>query len=106
MSDLNIALIVAAVAIVGGVWGLNWWQERNFRRKAEQAFEKPAEDVLLERKPKTAARAAQDTPRLEPSLVSDEIGATADAAQPAFETVAAPRVDSILDNTIDYIAEL
>ncbi|WP_171013882.1 cell division protein ZipA C-terminal FtsZ-binding domain-containing protein [Chitinivorax sp. B] len=107
MSDLNLALIVAAAGIIGGVWALNWWQERSFRRKAEQAFEKPAEDVLLERKPKTAARVEADTQRLEPSLVA---AAAADmpvtVPLPQTETDLPPPVDATLDGGIDFIAEL
>lgn len=106
MSDLNIALIIAAVGIVGGVWALNWWQERSFRRKAEQAFEKPSQDVLLERKPKTAARASQDTPRLEPSLATQAPSPEPVLAAPAVETVTSARPDTVLDSAIDYIAEL
>ncbi|MBB5016880.1 hypothetical protein HNQ59_000142 [Chitinivorax tropicus] len=109
MSDLNLALIVAAVGIIGGVWALNWWQERSFRRKAEQAFEKPAEDVLLERKPKTAARAEPDTPRLEPSLVDTSPAVTpVTSPSPQAETTAALSVlpNTVLDSGIDFIAEL
>ena len=112
MSDFQIGMILAGVAIVGGVFGLNWWQERSFRRKAEQAFEKPAQDVLLEPKPKTAARASSDTQRLEPSLSMPLNPATSPrAAMPqapvpgADNTVAASRVDPVLESVVDFIAD-
>ena len=68
MSDFQIGMILAGVAIVGGVFGLNWWQERSFRRKAEQALKSRRRMCCWNPKPKTAARASNDTQRLEPSL--------------------------------------
>lgn len=109
MSDFQIGMIIAGVAIVGGVVGLNWWQERSFRRKAEKAFEKPAQDVLLEPKPKTAARASSDKPRLEPSLgvpaapVAHEQAAVAGVGKSL--TATEPRVDPLLDSVVDFIAD-
>jgi hypothetical protein len=112
MSDFQIGMILAGVAIVGGVFGLNWWQERSFRRKAEQAFEKPAQDVLLEPKPKTAARASSDTQRLEPSLsmpVNPVAAPRTAVPQPpvpgAGNTIAASRVDPVLESVVDFIAD-
>lgn len=109
MSDFQIGMIVAGLVIVGGVVCLNWWQERSFRRKAEQAFEKSAQDVLLDPRPKTAARASSDQPRLEPSLGMSAVGAInrEPAPTPAGKSaiVTAPRVDPVLDAVVDYIAD-
>lgn len=110
MSDFQIGMILAGVAIVGGVFGLNWWQERSFRRKAEQAFEKPAQDVLLEPKPKTAARGSSDQARLEPSLsmpspVAPRMAMPQMPAHVADNTLAAARVDPVLESVMDFIAD-
>jgi hypothetical protein len=47
MSDLQIALIAAAIAVVAGVWGYNKWQERQHRKLAEKIFRGEQPDVLL-----------------------------------------------------------
>ncbi len=38
MSDLQIGLALLGVLLVTAVLGFNWWQERQFRRRAEDAF--------------------------------------------------------------------
>ena len=67
MSDFQIRMIIAGIAIVGGVVGLNCG-ERSFRPQRQKRHSKPAQDVLLDPKPKTAARASSDQPRPESSL--------------------------------------
>lgn len=47
ISELQLALIAAGVAAVGGVWGYNKWQERKHRRLAEKVFGGQQPDVLL-----------------------------------------------------------
>ena len=47
MSDLQISLLVVGALVVIGVYFFNWWQERQFHRRAEQAFAREHEDVLL-----------------------------------------------------------
>ncbi len=51
MSDLQIALIAAGVAIVLAVWGYNKWQERQHRKIAERIFRGEQHDVLLGQRP-------------------------------------------------------
>jgi len=66
MSDLQLALIAAGAAAVGGVWAYNKWQESRHRRLAEQAFKGDQPDVLL--KP----AAGDDTVPLVPVVRPDE----------------------------------
>ena len=47
MSDLQIALIAAGIAVVAGVWGYNKWLERKHRQLAEKIFRGEQDDVLL-----------------------------------------------------------
>ena len=49
MSDLQFSLIVIGATIIGGVCLYNWVQERNFRKRLDQAFGTAPEDVLLPR---------------------------------------------------------
>jgi FtsZ-interacting cell division protein ZipA len=65
MSDLQIALAVIGVVVIGAVYAYNVWQERKLRQRLERAFEGQRDDVLL----KPAASAAVDAaPRIEPRL--------------------------------------
>ncbi len=68
MSNLQLALIVAGVALVLCVILFNWWQERRVRRRIDAAF-RPA--------------SAPDAPRVEPTLRArdDGGGASASAAR-------------------------
>ena len=47
MSDLQIALTVLGVVVIGGVYAYNLWQERKLRQRLERAFEGQRDDVLL-----------------------------------------------------------
>src|SRR5262245_7399110 len=62
MSDLQLSLLVIGAMVIGAVYVYNVIQERNFRRRVEQAFGEAPEDVLLRR--------GADTPdeRVEPQL--------------------------------------
>ena len=48
MNDLQIALLGAGIALVGGVWGYNLWQERRHKKLAEGIFKGGQPDVLLQ----------------------------------------------------------
>lgn len=47
MSELQLALLGAGVALIAGVWGYNLWQERQHKRAAEGIFKGGQPDVLL-----------------------------------------------------------
>lgn len=74
MSDLQIALAVLGVVVIGAVYAYNVWQERKLRQRLERAFEGQRDDVLL----KPAATDSPAAPRIEPRL--GEGGAAAGSA--------------------------
>ena len=96
MSDLQIGLAMLGALLVAAVLAFNWWQERQFRKRGEQAFSGRHDDVLLN-EPATQAtsstasapslRHSLDEPRIEPSMeprIEPHLDATAQAAAPAF----------------------
>ena len=98
MNDLQISLLVIGGVAVAGVYLFNWWQERQFRRRSEQAFAREHDDVLLG---ETPARAAEPAVRVEPSIPDPA------AAQPAAARLAARTpVAAVADPIIDYVVEV
>src|SRR5688500_14805784 len=63
MSELQTSLIAIGIAVVIGVVFLNWMQQRRYRRKAEEAFGRKHEDVLL-----GAGAPVEVDERIEPQL--------------------------------------
>jgi hypothetical protein len=57
MSDLQLSFIGLGIALVGGVFAYNKWQERKHRKLAERVFRSDHPDVLLG-SPQPAGRAA------------------------------------------------
>lgn len=106
MSDLQIGLAMLGVAVVGSVLAFNWWQERKFRRRAEESFSSSHEDILLDRQqapaPKAAVRApvadedVRIEPRIEPQLQVP--------AAPAPVPVPVPPPEA--SSEVDYVAEI
>ncbi len=99
MSDLQTSLLVIGALTVAGVYLFNWWQERQFRRRSEQAFARRHEDVLLEGVP---ARDADAAVRVEPRIPAEAAIQPA-AARPAV--VRAP-TSAVPDPIIDYVVEV
>lgn len=110
MSDLQLGLLMLGALIVIAVVGFNWWQERQFRGRAEASFPQQHGDVLLEQTraapPRVAAASkappeddldARIEPRIEPRV---------EAPQAAFEEPA--QTDAALDDQpgIDYVGEI
>jgi ZipA-like protein with FtsZ-binding domain len=69
MSDLQLALLAAGVAVVGAVLAYNKWQEMQYRRRAEATFRAEREDVLLRNSIATPSAAAVE--RIEPVLEAE-----------------------------------
>ena len=65
MSDLQTSLFGIGALVVAGVIAFNWWQERQFRRRAEAAFEREHDDVLM---PATPPADDDASARIEPRL--------------------------------------
>jgi len=100
MSDLQTSLLVIGGFTVAGVYLFNWWQERRFRRRSEQAFAREHEDVLLEEK-EAPARDADPAVRVEPKIPAEPAPRPA-AARPE---VGAP-ITAVADPVIDYVVEV
>lgn len=73
MSDLQLSLIGLGIALVGGVFAYNKWQERKHRKLAERVFRGDHPDVLLGRKqaePQAEGGDAGGGERIEPVIQS------------------------------------
>src|SRR5258705_9945734 len=98
MSDLQISLLVAGAVVVAGVYLFNVWQERQFRRRAEHAFAREHEDVLLQGAA-TQDKAAGE--RLEPMLEVTASGAALAGARLPVKARPAMAIGPV----IDYVGE-
>ncbi|HZR69144.1 MAG TPA: cell division protein ZipA C-terminal FtsZ-binding domain-containing protein [Burkholderiales bacterium] len=96
MSDLQLALLAAGVAVVGAVLAYNKWQELQYRRRAEAIFRAEREDVLLRA---GAALAEPAAGRAEPFVPAAHGGAETGPAP------AAPAA-AVLSETLDCIVTL
>jgi len=95
MSDLQISLLIIGAVVIGGVYLFNWFQERQLRRKLEQAFDGERDDVLL-----TAA--APGGARVEPQMrdagvAGAEAAARATVGKSPELAAPAPGFDEIID---------
>ena len=97
MSDLQLSLLAIGAMVVCAVYLYNWLQERNYRRRIQQAFGNVHDDVLL----KAGVESALTDGRLEPQIVPEHSGRAAGPPHaPAAETSAA------FDPVLDYVAEI
>ncbi len=93
MSDLQIALAAIGLAVVGGVYAFNLWQERKLRQRLERAFEGGHDDVLLKTAPPQSTASRRIEPRLDgpaaaEPVVADPAPVTTDGADPVIEFAA------------------
>lgn len=71
MSDLQLSLIGLGIALVGGVFAYNKWQERKHRKLAERVFRGDHPDVLLGRRQAEPAEPGEaGEARIEPVMPS------------------------------------
>jgi len=82
MSDLQIWLILLGVLAIGGVLGLNWWQDRRVRRRMQENFPPSREDPLLGEK---EAAAATPAPAAAPARKHREPPVTPERREPAWD---------------------
>lgn len=101
MSDLQIALAVLGVVVIGGVYAYNLWQERKLRQRLERAFEGQRDDVLLSKPAAAPASSVADAaPRIEPRLGEGASPAGAATVKHVAATslpVTADGADSLID---------
>lgn len=88
LGELQIGLIALGAAAVAGVIAYNKWQERRFRRDAEQALRADHADVLL--------GADDSVTRVEPTLPATESQAPAPCTAP-IPALAQPDADPLID---------
>jgi hypothetical protein len=86
VSELQLALAAAGVAVIAAVWGYNHWQERKHRRLAEAAFAPTGSaDVLA-----TATEPPASEDRREPAMAEERREPVIDAAPAADAALALP----------------
>jgi hypothetical protein len=113
VSELQIALLLIAGAVLAGLYLAGKWQERRLLRRLGEEFGGGVGDALLadpdpgERPPVAAGRAAGGPRRIEPHLKPEEpADAPAPPAAPAPPVAAARRSDWIEDPMLDCVLEL
>lgn len=118
MSDLQIGLGVLGVLVVAAVVAFNWWQERQFRQRGEEAFPGRHDDVLLNRSAMRTAPATASAPpsahsldeaRIEPSMeprVEPHLDIASAAAAPGSAGALKFAGGGLPQTEIDYIAEI
>jgi len=90
MSEFQISLLGIGAVVIAGVYLFNVWQEREFRHKAERAFAREHDDVLL------LERAAEISGRLEPKMQQTE-------SRSATRELSSQHT---IDPVIDYVVEV
>jgi hypothetical protein len=111
MTEFHYITLGLGVALIGGVWGFNVWQEWRFKRRAAEAFAKSHPDVLLDT-PKNMVRQGETGMRLEPSFggAYDDAGVSESSHHGDTEIVDLPDVTAlavtVLDPALDYVAEV
>ena len=98
MRDLQTALLVIGACVVVAVYAFNWWQERQFKRRTELAFEREHTDVLMPGSP--LAPDDQPRARIEPRLDTSAAPAATVIDTPARVSQAA-EIDSVIDFVVD-----
>jgi FtsZ-interacting cell division protein ZipA len=120
MSDLQLSLLGIGVLVIAGVVAYNWWQERSYRRLAQQRFHSQQDDALfrttLADMPPVEPRSAQE--RIEPTVSATpaaeaasiaEMDAPDAVAQPADRPAAGEHGTELpaeVDEKICYVARL
>jgi hypothetical protein len=112
MSDLQIGLAMLGGLVVAGVFGYNWWQERQFRQRAQEAFSDRHDDFLMQRPPdgaspspaprRVALEESRIDPRMEPQLLGSAGAVTESLAGPAAQM----QIQTQPDPGIDYVVEI
>ena len=123
MSDLQIGLGMLGVVVVASVFAFNWWQERQFRRRAEDSFVSRHDDILLDQqdsiqpapvqsafvpkaappppsRPTRVEEQQRIEPRMEPQL---EAASSQRAVAPAHAVTLDP---TLPQPDVDYIVEM
>lgn len=115
MSDLQLSLLGIGLLVIAGVVAYNWWQERSYRRLAQQRFHSQQDDVLFRT---TLADMPPIEDRIEPTVSSvssqdlapqPEPEAPVPVAEPVYRAPASergPGLPAEVDEAICYVARL
>jgi FtsZ-interacting cell division protein ZipA len=68
MSDLQLSLLSIGVVVILAVVAYNWWQERTYRKLAQQRFRAEHDDVLLRDSVMPRGQAPDEAPAKEPAM--------------------------------------
>lgn len=90
MSELQIGLLVLGVIVVIAVLLFNLFQERRFRKQADEAFEAPRADPLLDRPAPRGVPMRQEPALREPVFEADEGGVEIEIDEPRLQLDPAP----------------
>ena len=101
MSELQISLLFIGITVVLAVYGYNWWQQRQHRRRFGAAFHPHREDALYH----------ITTEKLVDEILDEAVSDNAPASEPVQGSVRGERRRwsrgcALLDAAIDYIAVL
>ncbi|MGH8630119.1 MAG: cell division protein ZipA C-terminal FtsZ-binding domain-containing protein [Burkholderiales bacterium] len=104
MSDLQLGLAILGLFVVAGVGAFNWWQERQFRSRAQHSLQQPQEDVLLRTEPaaedSTAGRPqTRIEPQLDSAIATPALGAPVEGPDPALDYIAEIRAGEVIPTT-------
>ncbi|UTH76679.1 cell division protein ZipA C-terminal FtsZ-binding domain-containing protein [Chromobacterium sp. IIBBL 290-4] len=88
MSELQIGVLILGGGVIALVFGFNMFQEWRFRKRTQQAFARPQDDVLLN-VPKNNVRDGVRTDRMEPVLVDTALDEMVEEDEP-FEPALPP----------------
>jgi hypothetical protein len=109
MTEFHWITLGLALAVIGGVWGFNVWQEWRFKKRAAAAFAKSHPDVLLDTPKNMVRQGETGMLRTEPSF---EANLADEPVSSAYEPETLELSDSValavavLDPALDYIAEI
>ncbi|HKQ23879.1 MAG TPA: cell division protein ZipA C-terminal FtsZ-binding domain-containing protein [Burkholderiales bacterium] len=106
MSDLQIGLLMLGVVVVAGVLGFNWYQERQFRRRAEQTFAGGHEDILFGHRTKQAPATVRAPDSLEEVRIEPHITPQIDTPGDDAAAGGLPLTTGLPEPEIDYIVEI
>jgi hypothetical protein len=106
MSDLQIGLLMLGVLVVAGVLAFNWYQERQFRRRAEQTFAGGHDDILFERGATRGATAPPSPDPLEGVRIEPRIAPQMNAPGEDGPAGGLPLQSGLPQPEIDYIVEI
>jgi FtsZ-interacting cell division protein ZipA len=90
MSELQISLLGIGVFVVLAVWGYGWWQQRQYRRRFGEVFDRKREDALQQ----APAAVIHETP------TEAEVAEIEAAAEEAVEEVVSTLDEEAVHNSI------